>query len=91
MALPPECSLYAHDLQLGSDKTGFTVQYLGENIHFCWNLIGRYNILNCLAALGVCLAKGVPLRSLVPFVENFQAVRGRLEKVDNRGGFQCLC
>lgn len=82
----PECSLYADDLKLSPSGTEFTVHYQGEKARFCWDLIGRYNILNCLAALGVCLAKGIPLAALPPHVAGFLSVRGRLEKVENHRG-----
>ena len=82
----PECSLYADELHLSPHKSVFTVHYQGEKVRFSWDLIGRYNILNCLAALGVCLSKKHSLAQLSAHVESFPGVRGRLEKVENRRG-----
>ncbi|MFC2049331.1 UDP-N-acetylmuramoyl-L-alanyl-D-glutamate--2,6-diaminopimelate ligase, partial [Chlamydiota bacterium] len=82
----PDCSIYADALELSPNRTTFTVHYQNESVNFAWDLIGRYNILNCLAAIGVCLTKGVALSALPLHVESFLAVRGRLEKVENKRG-----
>lgn len=78
-----EADLFGHQIQLTSGHTAFEVAYLGESVPFAWDLIGRFNVSNCLAALSVCLAKGIPLRELPPFVRTFSTAPGRLEKVDN--------
>ena len=82
----PECNLYADELHLSPNNSLFTVHYQGEKARFSWDMIGRYNILNCLAALGVCLSKKHSLAQLTAHVESFPGVRGRLEKVENRRG-----
>ncbi len=82
----PDADLYADELVMDPEKSTFTAHYHGESLRLSWNLIGRHNILNCLAAVGVCLAKGVPLSLLPPLVASFRSVRGRLEKVENRRG-----
>jgi UDP-N-acetylmuramoyl-L-alanyl-D-glutamate--2,6-diaminopimelate ligase len=78
--------LYATEIQLNPGKTEFSVNYQGEKVRFSWEMIGRYNILNCLAALAACLVRGAPLRALPPFVQSFPPVPGRLEKVENFRG-----
>ena len=78
--------IYADNIQLNFRKTEFTVNFRDEKAHFNWEMIGRYNILNCLAAIGACLAKGVSLQVLPPLVQSFVSVPGRLEKVDNFRG-----
>lgn len=78
--------LFADAIQLDMGKTSFCVNYRGEKVQFSWEMIGRYNILNCLAALAACLVKGAQLKDLPPYVENFYSVPGRLEKVENLKG-----
>lgn len=47
------------------------------------NLIGRFNLYNCLAAAGVGLAKGFSLEQVCRTLNAFRYVRGRLERVEN--------
>jgi len=49
------------------------------------NLIGKYNIYNILAAIGVCLVIGIDIDSIVKGVRNV-AVPGRLQRVGLRSG-----
>lgn len=79
-------TLYADEIFLHQSKTEFTVNYQGERARFSWNMIGRYNVLNCLAALAACLTRGVPLNALPPLIQGFKSVPGRLEKIDNLQG-----
>lgn len=81
--LSPGPDLYAHQIQLTPGHTKFEVSYQGKSVSFSWDLIGRFNVSNCLAALSVCLTKGIPLSELPPFVRTFSTAPGRLEKVDN--------
>lgn len=46
-------------------------------------MIGRFNVYNCLAAVGALIAKGKKIEEVLPHVETFSAVPGRLEKVSN--------
>ena len=81
-----QSDLYADAIKLNSNATEFTVHFKGEKAHFCWKMIGRYNVLNCLAALAACLIRGTPLQTLPNLVQTFPSVPGRLEKVENFGG-----
>src|ERR1700722_15861752 len=81
-----QSDLYADAITLNSNATEFTVHFKGEKAHFCWKMIGRYNVLNCLAALAACLIRGTPLQTLPNLVQTFPSVPGRLEKVENFGG-----
>ncbi len=47
-----------------------------------WNLIGRHNLENLLAALGAVVSLGVPLRRCLEAVPSFAGVPGRLERID---------
>lgn len=79
----PEADLMAHDIKLTPGSTGFKVTYQKECVSFSWDLIGRFNISNCLAAIAVCLFKRIALKDLPPLVRTFSTAPGRLEKVDN--------
>lgn len=53
-------------------------------------LAGSFNAGNALAALGACLALGVDPGDLVSFLEDFQGVPGRMERVDAGQSFAVL-
>lgn len=73
--------LYADEMQLMTHETRFKANYKGQSLLFTSKLVGKYNVLNLLAAIGVALAKGIEFSSLPPLVESFSGVRGRLERV----------
>ncbi len=49
-------------------------------------LIGIHNYENVMAAIGICLAMGIPLENILDTVRNFQAVEHRIEYVDTVRG-----
>ncbi|MCB1118994.1 MAG: UDP-N-acetylmuramoyl-L-alanyl-D-glutamate--2,6-diaminopimelate ligase [Chlamydiia bacterium] len=79
-----ECiaDLVATDLNGSALGTEFVCHYQGKRYPCFVPLIGHYNILNCLAALGACLQR-VPLESLVPKLSHLAQIPGRLERIDN--------
>jgi UDP-N-acetylmuramoyl-L-alanyl-D-glutamate--2,6-diaminopimelate ligase len=82
----PQADLCADALSLESHKTEFSVHFQGETIRMEWGMIGRYNVLNGLAALAACLEKGFTLAQLKPLLQKFKGVPGRLEKIENFRG-----
>ena len=81
-----KADLVAYDIQLYSDRTAFLASYQGESVRFHLNVIGRFNILNALAAMAVSLVRGVSITKLPSLVATFPPVPGRLEKIDNLAG-----
>jgi len=79
----PQADVYATSIELNVETTSFDVHYKGQKVHFCWGTIGRYNILNALAAIALCVTRGFPLHSLPAMLSTFISAPGRLEKVDN--------
>ena len=51
-------------------------------------LIGRYNVLNCLASAGACMSLGVSLETIAYALGRMSPVPGRLQRVDGGGDFQ---
>ncbi len=51
-------------------------------------LIGRHNVLNCLAAAGACRALGLPLEQVASGLAGAGGVPGRLQRVDSELPFQ---
>lgn len=85
--LSPDADLHADQIKLTKSGTEFQLTYQGQRFSFSGPLIGRFNVLNCLAAVGVCLSYGIPLEALPPHVATFPSVPGRLERVEEHAIF----
>ncbi len=78
-----KADLMATDIVLSPEGIKFGVTYKDKQVPFRTTLIGRFNLYNCLAALGVGLTYGFSLEEMAPLVAGFKSVRGRLERVEN--------
>lgn len=83
-----KAELMASDIQFGRHGTTAAITYQGRTLPFRWPLIGRFNVYNCLAAIGVALTRGKSLEETAELMAAFPAVPGRLEKVDNDLGLE---
>jgi UDP-N-acetylmuramoyl-L-alanyl-D-glutamate--2,6-diaminopimelate ligase len=77
----PDAELTITDLELGSDGVrGRLVSPAGAGM-FRSPLVGRFNLMNLLQAVGVLLQQGVPLAPLLEGLATFRGVPGRMERV----------
>jgi UDP-N-acetylmuramoyl-L-alanyl-D-glutamate--2,6-diaminopimelate ligase len=69
------------DLELASDgMAGTLITPVGEG-RFRSPLVGRFNLMNLLQAVGVLAQQGVPLPLLLQGLASFRGVPGRMERV----------
>lgn len=69
------------DLELGSDGVrGRLVSPVGDGL-FRSPLVGRFNLMNLLQAVGALLQQGIPLAPLLDGLAGFRGVPGRMERV----------
>lgn len=85
-AIDNQADIKASSIQLGPNGTTFEVSYEDQLVLFSWALIGRFNVYNCLAALGACLSRDISLEDLSRYMANFRPASGRLERVRNLKG-----
>ena len=66
------------------DITGtiFVLEYAGQSSIVRTPLLGRYNVSNHLAAVGLCLAAGFDLETIAAGLSMLKTIPGRLEKLD---------
>ena len=76
-----EADLTARDLSVSLAGNRFTLVFGEAQAEVASALVGRYNILNCLAAAGVGLALGIGLAKVKAGLERLRLVPGRLEPV----------
>jgi len=80
--------LRASDIRLSDHETFAKITYQGETLDCYWPLIGRFNVYNCLGAIGVLLTQGFSLKAIIEKLPALPAVRGRLEPVENELGLK---
>lgn len=66
-------------------KTIFDLK--GEKVEFLLPLVGRYNVMNALAAAAVAREFGVNAETIMGALSGFRGVPGRLERVPGGNGF----
>ena len=82
----PNADLLASHLKFTPQGIAFDVEYKGVKATLLSHLFGRFNAYNLLGAIGVALAKGFKLESIVKVLSSFKRVPGRLERVANARG-----
>jgi UDP-N-acetylmuramate: L-alanyl-gamma-D-glutamyl-meso-diaminopimelate ligase len=71
------------------DGSAFAVVRKGETLgDVRWNLLGRHNVMNALAALAAANAAGVDPRTLLPAFASFESVKRRMEFLGTFNGVQ---
>lgn len=78
-----QADLMAKDIQGSS----FILSYRKDAQRVQIPLVGRFNIYNTLAAIGVLLTKGIPFEKIISVLPQIKAPPGRLEQVYNSCGF----
>lgn len=72
-----------------ADGSAFAVSHKRRKIgEVRWNLLGRHNVMNALAALAAANAAGVDPHALLPAVATFANVKRRMERVGEIDGVQ---
>jgi UDP-N-acetylmuramate: L-alanyl-gamma-D-glutamyl-meso-diaminopimelate ligase len=79
---PADATWHADNLEVlaKSGRAAFDVHYQGERLErFETLLVGRHNVSNCVAAIAVCHARGVPVKDIRRGLASFAGVRRRQE------------
>lgn len=83
--LDPGAELFIDSLEMESSGVrGRLVTPLGEG-RFQSPLLGRFNLMNLLQAVGALVQQGIPLDLLLPGLASFRGVPGRMERVSAAG------
>jgi UDP-N-acetylmuramate: L-alanyl-gamma-D-glutamyl-meso-diaminopimelate ligase len=91
-AILANVSWWAQHLEVGKNgRAAFDVYHEGERIErFETLLVGRHNVDNCVAAIAVAYARGVPVKDIQRGVASFAGVRRRQEMRGVAGGVVVL-
>ena len=70
-----------------ADGSVFSVTHKADDVgEVHWNLLGRHNVMNALAALAAANAAGADPRSLLPAFATFESVKRRMESLGDANG-----
>ena len=81
-ALDRPADLRAEDVRISLEGVRFTAQTPAGTVALRSPLVGRHNVSNILAAVGVGLEQGIPLATIAAGVANLTRVPGRFERVE---------
>jgi UDP-N-acetylmuramoyl-L-alanyl-D-glutamate--2,6-diaminopimelate ligase len=81
--------LNAHIESMDINGTTFVMEYAGKTQEARTTLPGLYNVSNCLAAAGLCLAAGFDLETIAAGLTALRVTPGRLERIDG-GDFSVI-
>ena len=81
-AIGEKADLTARIKSMDITGTVFALEYAGQSSVVRTPLLGLYNISNCLAAAGLCLAAGFELETVAAGLSALKTIPGRLEKID---------
>jgi UDP-N-acetylmuramoyl-L-alanyl-D-glutamate--2,6-diaminopimelate ligase len=73
--------LEARDVEVSFEGTRFLARTPAGDLEVRTPLIGRVNVSNVLAALGACLAVGIPAETALGGITSLAGVPGRVERV----------
>jgi len=88
--LNSQFDVYASDIQMTNKGTTFTLHTPVGTTQVSINLIGIFNVYNCLAAVSVGLAYGLPLSDIAYGLTTFKGVPGRFELVNEDQPFPII-
>jgi len=88
-SIEEKADLTAHIESMDTDGTVFGIEYCGRSSIVRTPLLGLYNVSNCLAAAGLCLAAGFDLETVAAGLSALEAIPGRLEKIEG-GDFSVI-
>ncbi len=81
-AIGEKADITAHIESMDITGTVFTLKYAGQSSLVKTPLLGLYNVSNCLAAAGLCLAIGFDTETIAAGLSALDTIPGRLEKID---------
>ena len=78
-------SLKAENIQISTNWTTFSFNYLGKLYDAKTKLVGEFNVYNILAALSVVLQIWVNIEQALQTIEGFATVTWRMEQIEKNG------
>ena len=87
----PDAAVRAEEVSLQVRATEFTLVWPGGAERIRSRLVGRFNVLNCLAAATVALEAGIGIHAIARGLGSAEPVPGRFESIDAGQPFTVVC
>jgi UDP-N-acetylmuramoyl-L-alanyl-D-glutamate--2,6-diaminopimelate ligase len=88
--LDPPCDITADQMVFSLEGLFCRIRTPKGDISVHSKLIGNFNLYNILAAVGVGIGMGLPVKTLKEGVEGLEGVSGRFEMVENKRGIYVI-
>ena len=85
-----EADIHASEIESNGAMTTFVVTVNGEKLPVMIPMIGLFNVYNVLAAFGVAMVNGIPLRKAIEKIAKFPGVGGRMQLIQKGQPFQVI-
>lgn len=85
-----KANIEAWKIKLGIKGTNFWLEVAGQGYQVSSGLLGRFNVENVLAAIGVIKALDLPVAEAVSQISSFKAVSGRMNLIDQGQPFTVI-
>lgn len=83
-------SIRAVDIQLGTSSTRFHVVLPDAEYAIETQLVGRFNVSNCLAAIATAYSQGIAIADIARGLAEVSGVTGRMERIDEGQPFTVI-
>lgn len=83
-----QANLMAKNIHYEHKTTFFDLIYKEKSYPCNIPLLGKHNVYNSLAAIGVAIKMQIPIPKIIELIATFPSISGRLESVDNDLGIQ---
>lgn len=81
---------FVDELNLGLYESTFILQVENEVYRLQTNLLGEYNITNCVQAMAIAHHYGVSFEQMSEMIKETPDVTGRLQSIDSEYGFKVI-
>lgn len=78
------------DYQAKSIELKSQTKFIVKQCEFKTNLIGQFNVYNCLCAISVCNTLGISLENCAQAIENYKGAPGRMEFINCGQDFKVI-
>ncbi len=89
-SIDTQAAVRAVDLQLHADSTKFRVVVPDAEHAIETQLVGRFNVSNCLAAIATAYSQDIPLSDIARGLATVKGVTGRMERIDEGQPFAVI-
>ena len=78
------------DFRLMKDRTLISLHVKDKVYDFETNLVAKFNVYNLIAAMAALYVKGIAIEDMIPYMNNFNQIEGRMQRIEDGQPFNIL-